>query len=71
MGRPHPDGNVILVTLCDQCGRNEDQLAEIQHTPSAPARPRVASPPPLARMRFAASLRRASGRTVSEAGSSR
>lgn len=23
-----PDGNVVIVTLCDQCGRNEDQLAE-------------------------------------------
>ena len=22
------DGNVVIVTLCDQCGRNEDQLAE-------------------------------------------
>jgi hypothetical protein len=25
-----PDGNIVLVTLCDQCGRNEDQLAEAE-----------------------------------------
>jgi hypothetical protein len=24
-----PDGNILLVTLCDSCGRNEDQLDEI------------------------------------------
>ncbi len=23
-----PDGNVVLVTRCDQCGRSEDQLDE-------------------------------------------
>jgi len=23
------DGNVVLVTLCDRCGRNEDQLDEV------------------------------------------
>jgi hypothetical protein len=23
-----PDGNVLIVTLCDQCGRSEDQLDE-------------------------------------------
>ena len=23
-----PDGNVLLVTCCDQCGRSEDELAE-------------------------------------------
>jgi hypothetical protein len=22
------DGNIVVVTLCDQCGQNEDQLAE-------------------------------------------
>ena len=24
-----PDGNVLLVTECDQCGRSEDQLDEV------------------------------------------
>jgi hypothetical protein len=24
-----PDGNVVIVTLCDQCGRTEDQLDEV------------------------------------------
>ena len=24
-----PDGNALLVTICDQCGRSEDQLDEI------------------------------------------
>jgi len=24
-----PDGNLLLVTLCDQCGRSEDQLDEV------------------------------------------
>ena len=24
-----PDGNVLLVTMCDQCGRSEDQLDEV------------------------------------------
>ncbi|MBI2158585.1 MAG: hypothetical protein HYV94_11245 [Candidatus Rokubacteria bacterium] len=23
-----PDGNVLLVTCCDRCGRSEDELAE-------------------------------------------
>jgi hypothetical protein len=24
-----PDGNVLIVTLCDQCGRTEDQLDQV------------------------------------------
>ena len=24
-----PDGNVLLVTQCDRCGRSEDQLDEV------------------------------------------
>ena len=24
-----PDGNVLVVTLCDQCGRTEDQLDQV------------------------------------------
>ena len=24
-----PDGNVVIVTLCDQCGRTEDQLDQV------------------------------------------
>lgn len=24
-----PEGNVLLVTLCDHCGRSEDQLDEV------------------------------------------
>jgi hypothetical protein len=24
-----PDGNVLIVTLCDECGRTEDQLDQV------------------------------------------
>lgn len=29
IGEADPDGNLLLVTLCDQCGRSEDQLEQV------------------------------------------
>jgi hypothetical protein len=28
-GEEDPDGNLLLITACDECGRSEDQLEEV------------------------------------------